>query len=325
LALQLYAQDHDELMPEAGAAWGALQVDSGVFRCPSAGKRVANAYVLNDKWMGKTLGEFTAPAENILGADGQHTTTAATATAPATYTGIGYRTADYLARHGKRLIAAYADGHVAAIARVPTAELSTPFDPTHVPGLYLWLAADQITGVASGASLTNWPDRSGNNRHATTYTGLGTPKYLAAVAGLKNLPAVTFDGGQGLAYTPASQPAGDYYAIIVTVSTRTQSSGWARSFAVTTNATNWEPWNDGIQLCTLVGPGNEGPFAARVQATADTTTASLKSIFVGGWTGPGGTQYFIGEIGEVAFYSQHPSTADRTRLTDYLKAKYAIP
>ena len=57
--------------------------------------------------------------------------------------------------------------------------------------LELWLSADSITGLSNGDSISNWPDRSGNGRHATQ-TGINRPTHQQSQ--LNNLPVVRFDG-----------------------------------------------------------------------------------------------------------------------------------
>lgn len=61
------------------------------------------------------------------------------------------------------------------------------FSPTQFAGLSLWLdAADTSTFTLSGASVTQWRDKSGNSRHAVG--NLGTGAYSAT--GLNSLPTV---------------------------------------------------------------------------------------------------------------------------------------
>ncbi len=62
--------------------------------------------------------------------------------------------------------------------------------PTSLSGLALWLDADFISGTA-GASVTNWPDHSGNNNNATTAAAT-TPALLYHVSKFNGHSAVTF-------------------------------------------------------------------------------------------------------------------------------------
>jgi prepilin-type N-terminal cleavage/methylation domain-containing protein len=43
-SILMYAQDREELLPEAAAVWGAINLDKGVLICPTAGKKQANGY-----------------------------------------------------------------------------------------------------------------------------------------------------------------------------------------------------------------------------------------------------------------------------------------
>jgi serine protease len=74
-----------------------------------------------------------------------------------------------------------------------------PFeDPASLPGLVLWLQADALTGLADGAPVATWPDRSGAGNHATQAVAAKRPTYRAGVA--NGLPAVLFDAADdGLA------------------------------------------------------------------------------------------------------------------------------
>jgi hypothetical protein len=57
----------------------------------------------------------------------------------------------------------------------------------------LWLdAADASTVTTVSGAVSQWNDKSGNNRHATQSTAGSRPTYSAT--GFNNLPGVTFDG-----------------------------------------------------------------------------------------------------------------------------------
>ncbi len=108
VALLMYAQDHNEMLPTADQAWGGISMDKGVLICPSAGTKVSNAYCFNNTWSGSALGELPDPTVALPTFDGTHTVTTA-----APLANIGYTTADYnTSNHGGKIIAAFADGHV---------------------------------------------------------------------------------------------------------------------------------------------------------------------------------------------------------------------
>jgi len=58
---------------------------------------------------------------------------------------------------------------------------SLPFSPRNISGVALWLdAADQSSMTLSGSNVTQWNDKSGNGRNATTPAGTVSPPYLSA-------------------------------------------------------------------------------------------------------------------------------------------------
>ena len=52
------------------------------------------------------------------------------------------------------------------------------FSPSSIPGCALWLdGADTTSMTFSGSNVTQWSDKSGNSRHATTSTSANPPVY----------------------------------------------------------------------------------------------------------------------------------------------------
>jgi prepilin-type N-terminal cleavage/methylation domain-containing protein len=68
-AVQLYAQDHDELLPTTQSVWGDLALDKGLLICPTAGKKRTNAYLYNPALSGTALGDVGAPAFTYVTVD----------------------------------------------------------------------------------------------------------------------------------------------------------------------------------------------------------------------------------------------------------------
>src|SRR5438445_5024083 len=65
-----------------------------------------------------------------------------------------------------------------------------PLWPSDVSGLVLWLPADQIQGIASGASLSAWTDSSASASHATQASAASQPIFVTNVRNA--LSAVSF-------------------------------------------------------------------------------------------------------------------------------------
>lgn len=68
------------------------------------------------------------------------------------------------------------------------------FSPREYPGLELALDASLISGLADGAAVAQWDDKSGKGRHLVQATAAARPLYRSADATLNNRPAVEFDG-----------------------------------------------------------------------------------------------------------------------------------
>jgi prepilin-type N-terminal cleavage/methylation domain-containing protein/prepilin-type processing-associated H-X9-DG protein len=101
-SLLMYAQDHEEVLPNQASVWGDLALTGGVLVCPTAGKKAKISYGYNN-WMGnKALGDITDPSEAVLTGD---------CAQALLYTGI----ADLDTRHGKGSIISFADSHVAIV------------------------------------------------------------------------------------------------------------------------------------------------------------------------------------------------------------------
>ena len=77
-----------------------------------------------------------------------------------------------------------------------------PAGPDSIPNLSMWLKADAITGLADGATVTAWPDSSGNSRNATLLSGAPAFKTNA----LNGRPVVRFaaDGESGFSFPQMS-------------------------------------------------------------------------------------------------------------------------
>ena len=43
-SIQMYCQDHEEILPAVDTVWKDINVDAGVLNCPTAGKSIVNAY-----------------------------------------------------------------------------------------------------------------------------------------------------------------------------------------------------------------------------------------------------------------------------------------
>jgi prepilin-type N-terminal cleavage/methylation domain-containing protein/prepilin-type processing-associated H-X9-DG protein len=192
-AILMYAQDHDEMLPDDCDVWVQLQLDRNILVCPTLGDRVANAYVYSAGLSGMALGDIGNPQDQLLTADGIHPATPATGEPPsgkpATYANVAYSPADDLdPRHNGRTVASFADGHVAILKQPPVTLLASG-------GLVLWLRASDLHGLGDGGLVTSWPDRSSMSNIMTCPASSNQPRLLKNAA--NGYPVVRFTAASG--------------------------------------------------------------------------------------------------------------------------------
>ena len=95
----MLVQENSEIMPTADAVWS--EVTGKVLICPTAGKKIANAYGYNGNLSNLGLGDIPDPVEVICTADAN--------------TNVMTIPSHLEVRHVEKLIAGYVDGHVAYI------------------------------------------------------------------------------------------------------------------------------------------------------------------------------------------------------------------
>ena len=80
--------------------------------------------------------------------------------------------------------------------------LATGFNPKSLPGLALWLdASDPASVLLTDNAVSEWSDKSGNNRHFTQSTPNNRPTYATTVNGRN---AITFDGDNDVLFRSSS-------------------------------------------------------------------------------------------------------------------------
>lgn len=93
-----------------------------------------------------------------------------------------------------------------------TAVTTAPFKPTNIQGLALWLAADQITGLADNTSMPSWPDLSNTGTAVTQSNATYQPKYRL----INGVPFVrnTLNGGFQIDFaTPIAPDEGTTFIV----------------------------------------------------------------------------------------------------------------
>ncbi|MEI6519706.1 MAG: prepilin-type N-terminal cleavage/methylation domain-containing protein [bacterium] len=100
-SIQMYAQDHDEMLPATTTVWSDIKVDPGVLICPTLGKSTPNGYVYYFKCDNLSIGQVADPTSYPLTTDGAAPNNVATLSAHIAY------------RHSNQAMVSYIDGHVA--------------------------------------------------------------------------------------------------------------------------------------------------------------------------------------------------------------------
>jgi prepilin-type N-terminal cleavage/methylation domain-containing protein/prepilin-type processing-associated H-X9-DG protein len=99
-SIQMYAQDHEEMLPNTSSIWSDIKVDPGVLVCPTKGKAMPNGYGYLQPIGGYSLGTFNDPTAIPIVADSSATNNLINAASHAD------------ARHSGKIIMAFVDGHV---------------------------------------------------------------------------------------------------------------------------------------------------------------------------------------------------------------------
>ncbi len=201
-AILLYAQDHEEVLPATLSVWGDIAVSKGVFICPSAGKKVAQAYIYNPAVGGIALGDevLGVHSETWLTGDG------------ANDVGIKRHSSD------KKLVASYLDGHVALVDALNAANpllyscdpqtlaVNSGYNPqgdklfptdkwTESAGRYSVTKAGAVFPTMTATFHLSWTRNFTAGNYGGTYIGFLLPESaatisLSATAGVAGTPGI---------------------------------------------------------------------------------------------------------------------------------------
>jgi len=227
-------------------------------------------------------------------------------------------------------------------------------------GLYMELVADDITGVADGASVTGWNDTVGNVS-LSTYGGYTAPVFVSSDANFNNHSTVSFNHAT-LRDTTLGGPAVSLETITVFMVARynaqpntnaewlfqSQNNAYnrlriARSGTGYLNSAYQTRVGQGAGLATANGSGRNTDLTLfNIRSGVDVVNFDV--ITAGGTisdTGENGgaqnwTQLVLGNSGnnqnyananiaEMLVYDRALTTTEIAEVNDYLVAKYAIP
>ena len=229
-----------------------------------------------------------------------------------------------------------------------TARAGRAWAPTDLgTPLALWLdAAEASTLTTSGTAVSQWRDRSGNNRHANQATGTSQPALTPNT--MNGLPTVVFDGvNDSLAY-PGSFVANSNYTVASAVArlngnqifylcgtTSTTNSNLTVGWRGSTTLTHAHWGNDydmtvpaysspTTELHVVRHSSTEGKTTWRLGTQLGTSANSTPvSAYPTGFIGSCvGTLFYNVRVGEIVMTSTALSTLDRQRLEGYLAHKW---
>ena len=217
----------------------------------------------------------------------------------------------------------------------------------------LWLdAADADTITESGGDISQWDDKSGNNRHATQGTPGNEPSYTTP--GLNGLGVVSFNGSPECLDVDLDFLASvDHSAFIVITDVTAHSNiygaatgsaganslhvgfiggpnryrmnywgnDWNQAFGSYVEGDPWileYLWDTGAYK-TIYATGNfEGDDNTPLAGTIGTMAGGGRIVNV---VGQG---YTNGDIGEIVMFTSILSTVDRQRMEGYLAWKWGL-
>lgn len=209
---------------------------------------------------------------------------------------------------------------------------ASSFSPSDISGLNLWLAADAITGLSDGDTISTWEDQSASNWDATA-SGSGQPTYETNEK--NGLPVVRFDGTDDfLSLTTSAQSTFTIFILFKGSGMLLGGSGvsvnyyvWPRSNpdyqayfgsgypAGSRNTTDWG-------ICRLTCDGTT--WTCHEDSTLQITETNSNDFQLGYIGRYSGGVYLTGDIAEVIGYDTSLGGSDISSVETYLTDKYAL-
>lgn len=203
--------------------------------------------------------------------------------------------------------------------------------------LALWLDAEDAASITlNGATVSQWSDKSGNNRNATQATAANQPTWTAS--GLNNKPVVRFDGAGDTMVFPQVTTLRTFVAL----TKWTDGSGDFR--VIIGDSTNYYPFHGATAIAgTLFHPDFTPPSVLNggksingvMQAAGSLLSRYITpTIHVLTTTAPVSVssfddrnlanRWFFGDYAEMIILDSPVSESDRQKLEGYLAWKWAL-
>lgn len=217
----------------------------------------------------------------------------------------------------------------------------TPMKETVEP--YIWLASDPSRFQTSGGNITNWTNQGSyaSGANVSQVTAGNRPTYIASDLAYGNRPTALFDGKSlfSAAFTNITQPCtvyvvGQFEAQGTQVMVDTTANPEMAMYAVngtgnmysapTALASGYDVTPPCI-MCGVFRNGSASDYFVNDPVTAKATgsigTGGMASLNLG--SSPTSAS-LKGKIAEVIIYTGAHSSAERTRVMNYLQSKFAI-
>lgn len=225
----------------------------------------------------------------------------------------------------------------------------TPFSPTSIANLALWLDANDFSTLTLDGSngASQWNDKSGNANHATQSSSSARPIYNAT--GLNSLPALTQTGSpQHMVLTNHINVLNSTMFAVCAIADATGArsilgSTAGGNFLIGGSAGNVPTGGEfydtsgtcdfnmsGVLNHPLVFSGIMGsspaaavPYKNGVAQTV-TSTSGIWTSFYNNIGVRASTLWFVGPYSEIIIYSANLSNTDFTTVSNYLISKWSI-
>lgn len=233
--------------------------------------------------------------------------------------------------------------------------------PSRLSGLALWLdAADASTITLNGSTVSQWNDKSGNNRNVTQATAANQPTYNSAQFNGK--PTLRFDGSNDILSNPSVGAAGLTSVTIISVfrmlstantdvlmgigptgtigtvrslfraSTTVGFAGWSNdvpsssfSYDVGGSPHIFATWNTKLNTPDNVRINRDGATPTVHTTNSGNLNTTLNGFSVGSLQGSLVDNYYTNmDVGEVVVLYSAVNDTDRQLIEGYLAWKWGL-
>jgi len=223
------------------------------------------------------------------------------------------------------------------LERMGTGATGRPIWPSDITGLILWLPADQIQGIASGASLSNWTDSSASLSHATQPSAVSQPKYYTNVQ--NGLSATSWGDGIGqimVSNTSITDVCTLCLVGMPSLTTTTRIVGSNNNASRIVNSGNSWAFSRGGTSVSPIGAvvgvwRSVIAFADTANSICTLTVSQSVTSSSNATSGQTSTDCrisssltFAGYLGEICVYDRNLFESERSQLNAYFRTKWAV-